>query len=468
MQILHGRIYWHRPIHRGAADRSRAQAALSLHADAECNPKIVFSVSLEESVDSRPDCYHIYKEWCRDVEVELEDVLASRLSLDPAATSKVIKYARSYEAAIYKNPARVLSRVQSWMPLEAEYPGTDVRRLLALNPQLISYKTATIRAKLEAIADIFELQDRSKVAQRITRCSAFLTRSTQSLAKQVHSLRSVLGTEGATAAVSKYPELVSRDADVLKTNFAELAAVLDGDISTAQRMVGSNPSLLKYRDISSRLQQLAVSMDVSVQEVVRIVQAVPTILNLSPQTIQRRMRLATTGLHAWSLSPDDLMPSVLGRLVTSSDARIARLLYISFLHRREAVLASRAAAADSRSAAVARAAAAAAVARAAAAMASQQRLGQPQHGSAALARRGRSRTAARVRFAAAEAEGGCHSPVTEEGGGRSHLQRAASPPGKKPITILNMKESEFKEVYPRFERWHRRQNRTSGVQGQRL
>lgn len=267
MRTSHRWARCQRLIVRASADRPCTHPALSPLSQAECGAKIVFSVPLEDSVGPRPDCYHVYKVWCQDVEAELEDVLACRLSLDPAATSKVIKYARNYEASIYKNPARVLSRVQSWLPLEAEYPGTDVRRLLALNPQLITYKAAALRTKLEALVDIFQLQERSKLGQQITRCSAFLTRSKESIAQHVQSLQSFLGTEGAAAAVSRYPELISRDASLLKTNFTELATVLGGNANTARRMVCSNPSLLKYSDIGGRLARLGSSMDIPVQEV---------------------------------------------------------------------------------------------------------------------------------------------------------------------------------------------------------
>lgn len=258
---------WHSCVPSAPLGRPRIRPGPLLVARAECRPTVVFSVPLEDSTHPRPDCYHVYSLWCQDVEAELEDVMSYRLSMDAAATRKVIKYARNYEASIYKNPARVLSRVQSWMPLEVEYPGTDVRRLLALNPQLISYKASALRAKLEAVVEVLQLHDRSKLAQIITRCSALLTRSSESLERHVQSLRAILGADGANTAICRYPELISRDVSVLTSNFRQLAEVLDGNVHAAQRMVSSNPSLLKYTDTSDRMARLARTADIPMQDV---------------------------------------------------------------------------------------------------------------------------------------------------------------------------------------------------------
>lgn len=46
-------------------------------------PKIEFSVPLY-SLETRPDCYHVYKEWCDDVEHDLHTVCTRCGSLAPA------------------------------------------------------------------------------------------------------------------------------------------------------------------------------------------------------------------------------------------------------------------------------------------------------------------------------------------------------------------------------------------------
>lgn len=225
--------------------------------------------------------------------------------------------------------------------------------------------------------------------------------------------------------------------------------------------------------LASVKELLLCSSRCALLQVVRIVQAVPTLLNISPQTIKRRMRLANAGLHAWSLGPADLMPSVLGRLLTASDARIARLLYISFLHRRLAPQPSRSGAvAVARTAAAGRTVAAAAVARVAAALgarkAEKQRVGRSQRAERGPGRGARSRSIRMVAFSKAGApvggvagNGGAGEVSTARGAPRR--RQTATPPRKKPITILNMKDAEFKEAYPRFERWYRRQSRISSV-----
>lgn len=231
-------------------------------------PRIVFSAPLDDSVETRPDCYHIYKSWCPEAEAELEDVLGSRLGLGPTATTKIIKYAKHYEANIYKNPARVLCRVESWVPLEGEFPGTDVRRLLTLNPQLITYKASTLRRKLRHLTHIFQLNDdTSKLARYTTRCSALLTRSNESISQHVQSLQSFLGADLAPAVVARYPELLSRDASGMAAAFSELTAALGGNVHTAKRMVNSNPALLKQRRLQERLERLAATVSISAEDV---------------------------------------------------------------------------------------------------------------------------------------------------------------------------------------------------------
>lgn len=204
----------------------------------------------------------------------------------------------------------------------------------------------------------------------------------------------------------------------------------------------------------------------------RVAQAVPTVLNIPAPTLQRRMRLAAAALEAWAIDPEELMPSVFGRLMTASDARIARLRYISFLHTRQAPTVPRATAADPRSRAVA--VAAAAVARAAAAIAAAKavpvRPGRQRHGDSGKARVSRVRAFRNVSFSRKrsgedERAGGSHGGV---GAGSGPADGRCGPPGKKPITILNMTDAEFKEMYPRFERWYRRQSRTSSVVVQQM
>lgn len=197
-------------------------------------------------------------------------------------------------------------------------------------------------------------------------------------------------------------------------------------------------------------------------------QAVPTVLNIPAPTLQRRIRMAAAALDAWAMDPTELMPSVLGRLLTASDARVARLRYISFLHTRQAPTAPRAPAVDPRSRAVA--AAAAAVARAAAAIAAAKaapaRPGRQRRGDAGKARVSHVRAFRKVPFSTGSSgeegtDGGSDGGGSAAGAGQVKDRRG--PPGKKPITILNMTDADFKEIYPRFERWYRRQSRTNSV-----
>lgn len=268
MQASPGCVHRHQVVINFSSNRCYTKPVHPRILHAACGPRIVFSVPVDADVDSRPDCYRVHKEWCPDAEEELKDVLAFRLSLDPAATGKIIKYAKHYEANIYKNPARVLCRIESWLPLEEEFPGTDVRRLLALNPQLITYKAPALRAKLTGLLTTFQLQDdTSKLAQYTTRCSTLLTRSTESISEHINLLQSCLGADVAPAVIGRYPELLSRDAKGLVAAFDELATALGGNVYTAQRMVNSNPALLKQRNVGERLEQLASTVNISVEDV---------------------------------------------------------------------------------------------------------------------------------------------------------------------------------------------------------
>lgn len=63
-----------------------------------------------------------------------------------------------------------------------------------------------------------------------------------------------------------------------------------------------------------------------------VIRALPTILNIPPETLHRRLQLLANGLQPWYLTHSNLKPSVLGRLLTSPDVRLMRLNYIAFLH----------------------------------------------------------------------------------------------------------------------------------------
>ena len=63
-----------------------------------------------------------------------------------------------------------------------------------------------------------------------------------------------------------------------------------------------------------------------------VIRSVPTLLNIPPATLRRRLKLLAYGLLPWSTTHAHLKPSVLGRLLTTPDSRLMRLSYLAFLH----------------------------------------------------------------------------------------------------------------------------------------
>jgi hypothetical protein len=62
-----------------------------------------------------------------------------------------------------------------------------------------------------------------------------------------------------------------------------------------------------------------------------MVLAAPTLLNISPSTLETKAASLKHSLDVWQLSLQDLTPSVLGCALTASLPRLLRLQYVAFL-----------------------------------------------------------------------------------------------------------------------------------------
>jgi hypothetical protein len=176
-----------------------------------------------------------------------------------------------------------------------------------------------------------------------------------------------------------------------------------------------------------------------------VIRAVPTLLNISRETLTRRLKLLREGLRAWGTAAAALPPSVLGRLLTARDERLMRLLYVSFLHGGH----------------------------------------RPSHGASpgtgptpVSSEAGDSTNAShgpRARSLSRSVPAGDSSlaPVSSRRAAQAGMHARSLREGelaclKAPLTLVAMSDEDFYAAHPRFSRWLRRKKRSLSVNSSRL
>lgn len=197
-----------------------------------------------------------------------------------------------------------------------------------------------------------------------------------------------------------------------------------------------------------------------------VICSVPTLLNIPPATLKRRLKLLAYGLLPWSTTAANLKPSVLGRLLTTPDARLMRLSYLAFLH---GFATPQAAAADGQpggGASVESVSAQPADSDCPDASGPAKRIslsllenvkqeGSTSKGTTALAQApGGKGIGGMVRSGGSAIQGQCR--MHGAAGSSGQLLKA-------PLSFTIMPEGEFLTKYPRFTRWLRRKNRSLSV-----
>lgn len=231
--------------------------------------KVQFSVPLH-SLETRPDCYRVYKVWCDDVEDDLRTVCTSQLGLGLPETARIVKAAREHHTviSIFLNPARVLARVYSWRPLEQELTGPDISitplglaaELFATQPTLISQTSLTLQRKVQHLKQVLEVhRNVDKLSHSIRRRPQLLQRSTTAMSAVFETLSERLGPDTASKTLIRYPELFSRSPDTIANSFSALVDEVGAQV--AVRMVVSNPSVLVRKDMAARFVRVSTALD---------------------------------------------------------------------------------------------------------------------------------------------------------------------------------------------------------------
>lgn len=234
---------------------SSAEAVPRLHPARE--PRIRFSVPLN-SLETRPDCYRVYKEWCDDVEDDLRTICTKQMGLGLAQTRRVLHAAREHHTVIrlFLNPARILSRVYSWRLVEQELTGSTkstpfAAELFAALPTLISQTSGNLLKKAQHIKQLLDAHcTGDEILASIKRRPQLLQRSKTAITTIFHTLSDWLGEEVAAKTLLRYPELVSRSPKTIEKCFKALKDEVGPEV--AVRMVSSNPSALVRKDMADR------------------------------------------------------------------------------------------------------------------------------------------------------------------------------------------------------------------------
>jgi hypothetical protein len=217
-----------------------------------------------------------------------------------------------------------------------------------------------------------------------------------------------------------------------------------------------------------------------------VIRSLPTLLNIPPDTLKRRLRMLSYGLLPWNITPDSLTPSILGRLLTTPDARLMRLGYLAFLHGFASPLpqSTTSEADDGEDLESAEEIPAEALGAATATdttgeidaavasvlgleeLAASRKRSALQESTADLATGALSEEPEQVNaveLTPAQIEGRMKKIRRKVSTGDQHTNPLYTEKLKAPLSYVIMSEDEFLQRYPRFSRWLRRKNRSLNV-----
>jgi hypothetical protein len=225
-----------------------------------------------QAPDIAPESYHVFSEWCPELEEELDVVLSLLLRVDKWQRARLISvFSANFQGAeyIFLNPGRLHARLEGFMRLEKELPCFRAFAALLRSPLVLKQLPSTVRTRIQQNAKALGMSlDDPALPRLISQGGAsLLTRRPKGVAEKIDTMARFVGRDTALAAVKRSPKLLSVSNNTIISACTSLQKALALDSGALASMLTANESLFMCTSVDQKLEKLSAALRLADKEV---------------------------------------------------------------------------------------------------------------------------------------------------------------------------------------------------------